>query len=159
MPTIRVRPQRVTVPALTDDGRRMLEERLQRLRQETLVELGALLADPRRDERVVTDFERALGEADSIEALLAAADRLPEPAPGVVQLGSRVVIEMSDGTRERLRIVHPAEAFLDDERVSCESPVAAALLGARIGESVVVSAPAGTYAARVVDLLEPVTVA
>lgn len=153
------RTPRTATLALTDDGRRLLERRLQRLRKETLVDLGSLLSDPRRDERLVSDFERLLGEADEIEALLAAADRLPEPDPRIVQLGSRVVIELSDGTRERLRIVHPAEAFLDEERVSCESPVAVALIGARVGQTVVVHAPAGTYSARVLDLVDVAAVA
>jgi transcription elongation factor GreA len=159
MATTVVRTPRTTALALTDDGRRLLERRLQRLRKETLVDLGSLLSDPRRDERLVSDFERLLGEADEIEALLAAADRLPDPDPRIVQLGSRVVIELSDGTRERLRIVHPAEAFLDDERVSCESPVAVALLGARVGQTVVVHAPAGIYSARVMDLVDVAAVA
>lgn len=159
MATTVVRARRTAVPALTDDGRSLLEHRLQQLRKETLADLGSLLADPQRDERLVGDFERALAEADAIEALLAAAERLPEPDPRIVQMGSRVVIEVSDGTRARLRIVHPAEAFLDEERVSCESPVAVALLGARVGQTVVVQAPAGTYSARVLDLVDVAAVA
>jgi transcription elongation factor GreB len=139
-------------PRLTDDGRALLQERLHRLRSEVLAELRPLLADTARDERLVRDFERVLGEADRLEAVLTAATPLPPTPPDRVAPGSRVLIELSDGSQELIRIVHPVEAALDDERVSWDSPVASALLGARIGEAVVVRAPSGRYAARVLDL-------
>jgi hypothetical protein len=56
---------------------------------------------------------------------------------------------------ERFRLVHPLEAFLDDERISAESPLARALLGRAIGETVSVEAPAGRYRVRILATHRP----
>ena len=139
---------------LTQDGRLRLEERVARLRDEVMPQLRELLAEPGRDERVVADYERALGELVDLEGLLAEAESLPPAAPGEVALGSRVLVRLGHGGEEVVRIVHPAEAFLDEERISAASPLAAALLGCRVGESVRVHAPRGAYECTVVGLLD-----
>lgn len=143
-------------PVLTVDGRNRLQERAERLRGETLPELRPLLSEWQRDERAVAEFERAQAELDRLEGLLAEAGTLsgdPERFDGRVELGARVVVETPDGERTTVRLVHPEEAFLDDERVSMTSPLARALLGARIGHTVWVAAPAGPWPCRVVDVL------
>lgn len=137
---------------LTEDGRGRLEARAARLRDEVMPALRDLLAEPGRDERVVADYERALGELVDLEGLLAEAGSLPPATPGEVALGSRVIVRLGRGGEEVVRIVHPAEAFLDEERISAASPLAAALLGCRVGESVRVLAPSGAYECTVVGL-------
>jgi transcription elongation GreA/GreB family factor len=141
-------------PVLTEDGRARLEARAAWLREEVMPPLRDLLAEPGRDERVVADYERALEELVDLEGLLAEAGAIPPAAPGEVALGSRVLVRLGSGSEEVVRIVHPAEAFLDEERISAASPLAAALLGCRIGESVRVHAPRGAYECTVVGLLD-----
>jgi len=144
------RPASDARAALTDDGRRMLEERLELMRTVSLPLLRPLLATPGRDERDVAEFERLTAEALRLDALLASAIPVPPVDDGIVGLGSRVLVELPDGNRVRLRPVHPVEAFLDDERVSSESPAAWAVLGSRPGDEVTVDGPAGRWLCRVV---------
>lgn len=142
------------VPVLTADGRRRLNERADRLRDEVLPELRPLLVEWQRDERLVAEFERAQHELDALEGLLAEAMDLPPVAADVfeVGLGARVEIEMPDGERSWVRLVHPAEAYLDDERISVDSPLARALLGAGLGHTVWVPAPTGSWPCRVAQV-------
>lgn len=149
--------ERGTVPAegpwLTPGGRALLERRVRALREETLAALTPLIGDPQRDPRLVAEFERATEEVVRLEALLAEAGELLPRSGDRVVAGDLVRVELSDGQRVRVRPVHPVEAFLDDERISCESPLARALVGAAVGESVLVAAPRGTYAARVLEIV------
>ena len=64
---------------------------------------------------------------------------------------------MVDGSQEWVRIVHPAEAFLDDERISETSPLATALLGARASDAVWVDAPSGVWSCSVLEVDPSVT--
>jgi transcription elongation GreA/GreB family factor len=47
--------------------------------------------------------------------------------------------------------VDPAEAGLDTDRISSDSPLATAILGSRVGEDVTVEAPSGPYRATIVE--------
>ncbi len=62
----------------------------------------------------------------------------------VVQIGSRVlVIEEGYGEEEFFQLVGSAEANPSQGKVSIESPVGRALMGARVGDKVVVKTPDG----------------
>lgn len=142
------------VIGLTADGRRMLEERVAMIRDVSLPQLRPLLAVPDRDERDVAEFERLVEEQGRLEALLATSITLPDEDDGTVRCGTRLLIELPEGEQIWIRPVHPAEAFLDDERVSTTSPVSRAVLGARAGEVVAVTGPAGTWDCRIVSVGE-----
>ncbi|MDB5510778.1 MAG: greA 2 [Enterovirga sp.] len=60
----------------------------------------------------------------------------PEAAPGRVAFGSRVTFDREDGRRQTFRIVGEDEADAKLGSVSYVSPLARALLGRRVGESV-----------------------
>jgi transcription elongation GreA/GreB family factor len=140
------------VIALTPDGRALLEQRLADLHDVALPRLRPLLARRDRDERDVAEFERLSAEAERLDRVLGVAITL-QPADAVtVRWGSRVLIEMPDGERAWIRPVHPAEAFLDDERVSVTSPVSQAVLDACAGEVVTVHGPQGDWECRVVEV-------
>jgi transcription elongation factor GreA len=145
--------------ALTREGRRQLAEQAHHLRYVQLPALRPLLVAWERDERDVEEFARAEAELARLEGLLAEADdiapvrRKPRRDRATVRLGSRVVVETPDLARETVRIVHPDEAALDDERITATSPLADALIGAKVGDVVWVLAPAGAWPARVVDVL------
>ena len=63
---------------------------------------------------------------------------------GNVQLLSRVeMTNMGNGARMTYTIVNPHEANLREGKISIKSPIARALLGKRVGDTVVVRVPAG----------------
>ena len=122
-------------------------------RRRTTAGTRALHEQHERDERDVAQFEALLAEQARWEALLAEAEVLPTvPSDGAVTLGARVRITLADGSKAWVRPVHPAEAFLDDERISVGSPLGSALLGAVPGDVVTVDAPVGTWECTVVSI-------
>ena len=68
-----------------------------------------------------------------------------------VHIGSKVVIKGSDG-EETFTIVGSAEAAPREGRISNESPVGIALMGAKKGDKVTVQAPAGPVDFTVVSI-------
>jgi transcription elongation factor GreA len=146
---------------LTPDGRTLLEGRASMLRDNTIPTLQAAVVDGHRhDWSPQPDLDRARAELVAIETTLRESGALPaETDPWTVELGDAVTVEFPRhrGRRrvERFRIVHPLEAALDDERISTESPLARALLGRAIGETVSVEAPAGRYRVRILATRRP----
>ncbi len=137
---------------LTAEGKKLLEERARRLREETIPEIVTRLDETDRDAQVEAEFARANEELAEIEYMLrhaAVAEEFPGD-PQVVEIGDEVTVRFEDGTSERYLIVHPVEASLDDVRISAESPLAKAMLGHKVGEEVEVEAPAGAYRCRIV---------
>ena len=61
------------------------------------------------------------------------------------RLGATIVVRDSEGERETYVVVAPREADPRAGRVSSESPIGRALLGHRVGESVVIRAPGGSF--------------
>ena len=91
------------------------------------------------------------GRIRQIEAMLRNAVIIQEGgSAGVVALGSRVtIVEEGTDEEETFLIVGPAEADPDNGRVSNESPLGRALLGHKVGDAVVVKAPAGEIVFRI----------
>jgi transcription elongation GreA/GreB family factor len=69
----------------------------------------------------------------------------------VVQIGDWVTVKTEDGEEVRHLIVHPAEAGVDTNRISADSPLAAAILGKRVSEEVTIEAPSGPYRATILE--------
>lgn len=123
---------------LTEDGRKRLQERLNRLDQDVLPSLREQLWGPDRDGRIDGALELALDERRRLSDALAAgrvAENLADD-PDVVEIGDWVTVKAEDGSREVFRIVDPIEAPLDSTRISYESPLAQILLGRRTGDEV-----------------------
>jgi transcription elongation factor GreA len=93
------------------------------------------------------------GRIAAIEDLLGHATVIDEEAARrstVVQLGSVVVVEQNGGnTEHRYQIVGTAESDPAGGKLSCKSPVGAALLGHRVGDEVEVQVPAGVQRYRI----------
>lgn len=71
----------------------------------------------------------------------------------VVTFGASVsVTDVESGTTTNYTIVGPTEADLKEGKLSAESPVAKALMGAAPGDTVAVSTPRGTRELRVESL-------
>lgn len=142
-------------PALTAAGRQALEERIERLRTDVLDPLRPHLIGPERDERDMAEFERTLAEIERLQAVIAASIELPKPATGKrarVAPGALVEIRDAAGEKVRVRPVHPEEATIDDERISWDSPLGRALLGAGVGDSLEVPSPRGAWTCEVVRI-------
>lgn len=143
------------VPAFTPAGRDALAERAEHLRVDVLGPLRLLLVGPDRDERDVAAFERTLADIERLERLLAASVVLDKPRTGraaSVAPGALVDVREEGGETLTVRPVHPEEATIDDERISWDSPLGRALIGARVGERVEVPSPRGRWIGEVVRI-------
>jgi len=89
-------------------------------------------------ERKITILRARLENAAVVEA----------PTEAVIGVGSHVVIEDEDGEK----LVVEISGLGGDGTASTSSPLGAALLGKRVGDTVQVEAPAGAWAARVVEI-------
>ena len=142
-------------PALTEDGRKALQARVARLHSDVLDPLRPHLIGPERDERDVAEFERALAEIERLEAIIAASVDLPKPPTGRrarIAPGALVEIRDAAGEKVRVRPVHPEEATIDDERISWDSPLGRALMGAAVGDRLQVPSPRGAWTCEVVRI-------
>lgn len=95
------------------------------------------------------------GRIAAIEDILGHATIIDEEAARrskVVRLGSVVVVQNGDRKEHRYQIVGTAESDPASGKLSCESPVGAALLGHRAGDEVEVEAPAGRQHYRIKKL-------
>ena len=136
---------------LRTDGRREAAEEIRAARESELDQ----------DEDVVPALEAANdqrafleGRIMELEATLARATIIDEEAvraSDTVQIGSRVVVE-HNGEEKTYQIVSPAEADASAGKISNESPIGAALLGKRAGETVEFDAPAGPQRLRITSL-------
>jgi transcription elongation factor GreA len=142
------------VPVLTAEGRRMIESRVRRLQHDVLPVLVGALRESEGEGREELEYTQAEGELRRLTRILATSREIGEPdrSQGVrrLQLGDEVELRSPEGGAERLLIVHPAEAPLDDRRISVESPLGVAVLGRIPGEEVVVEAPGEPYRCRLV---------
>jgi len=94
------------------------------------------------------------GRIQQIEEMLRRAVIIQSEGPAdQVDIGSRVtVVEEGVEDEEVFHIIGPAEADPANGKVSNESPLGRALLGHRAGETVVVEAPGGEIAFRIVAI-------
>lgn len=137
---------------LTAEGRRRLQARLDAaLEQLADVEQNLPRAEDRAElieerlrlqDRIAT-LRQALSRSVAVDAVI--------EDPTVVELGDEVEIEYEDGDHARFVLVHPVEVDADRGHISVQSPLAQALLGCGVGDEVQVTAPAGSYRARIVD--------
>ena len=140
-------------PKLTAQGVALIEERIRDIEERRLAELRPLLVDEDRDERDVAAFESLLLEVELWQRLIAQSEILSvieQEFDGAVSLGVRVQLRVPEGDLWVIP-VHPAEAFLDDERVSVESPLGSALIGKRPGDTVDIQAPRGSWQCTIVQ--------
>jgi transcription elongation factor GreA len=72
--------------------------------------------------------------------------------PGEVGMGSTVRFQEDGEDEETYRIVGPAEADPSKRRISYESAMGKAMLGHKVGDSVVVTTPNGSYRVRIVGI-------
>ena len=76
----------------------------------------------------------------------------PGNEDNIVNIGETVVIETDDGEIEQFTIVGVAEADPFTGFISNESPLGKALLNRKVGEEVIVNAPAGQIHYRIISV-------
>jgi transcription elongation factor GreA len=131
---------------LTPEGRRKLEARIRDL-EATVAELLGTLDDAERSPETVEALQRSSHELDRLRVVVANAHSVDETQDDTrtVELGDSVRIRLETGDEESFIVVHSFEAAVDDRRISAESPLGRALLGRRVGETVDVLVPTGSY--------------
>jgi len=126
---------------LTADGARRLRAELARLVETERPPLAAHTDDPevKRDlqrlDRRIRALERSLQTAEIVTA--------GEGPAGVVRFGCAVTVRDRAGEEARYRIVGVDEIDPDRGEISWLSPLARALLNARVGQRVTFSTPRG----------------
>jgi transcription elongation factor GreB len=111
-------------------------------------ELDELLTELARRERAsaaASELVALRGRIAELESRLASAEPVDsaDGPPDIVRFGARVTIRNADGTERAYRIVGVDEANARDGRIAFVAPLARALLGKRLGESVTWKAPRG----------------
>jgi len=96
------------------------------------------------------------GRIQELDALLASAkiieDNGTKKRSDGVQLGSKVTIKEGNFEPEVFTIVGIAEANPREGKISNESPIGKAILGHKIGDSVKVETPGGTYTVKILKI-------
>jgi regulator of nucleoside diphosphate kinase len=73
---------------------------------------------------------------------------------GVITMNSRVrLIDLKTGRNETYTLVYPADANINENRLSVLAPLGTAMLGARIGQVIEVKAPAGVRRLKIDQIL------
>ncbi|MDR1713981.1 MAG: transcription elongation factor GreA [Coriobacteriales bacterium] len=138
---------------LTPEGRKKLEEELYTLENVKRYEIGERIKVAREfgDISENAEYEDAKNEQAwtesrilEISQILANATVVEAPKrSNKVSIGNIVTVEMADGTERVFTLVGAAEADVSQGRISNESPVGAALIGAKKGDTVCVETPNG----------------
>lgn len=106
-----------------------------------------------------SEYDAALEEQSMVESRVAELERILKGAKVIsnqqigdfVVIGSTVKIEMDDGIDE-FTIVGRVEADPSKKRISNESPLGSALVGAKKGEEVEVTTPIVRYKCKVLEI-------
>jgi transcription elongation factor GreA len=133
---------------LIDERRPQVMADLTRAREYGDISENAEYETAKRDQGMIE------GRIHELESLLASVEiiELPEKITEAM-LGARVRVENLDAKQEReYHLVSEQEAHLMPDRLNTDSPLGKALLGSRVGDTVVFEAPAGTRRFKVLAL-------
>ena len=154
----------MSVTYLTLEGYEKLEAELENLRTVRRQEIADRLREAMEGDNLGLDpdaeFEAAKneqafleGRIKELEILLASARLIDENKKSdSVQVGSKVKIQEEGVDPEDYVIVGAAECDPREGRISNESPLGQALMDHRVGESVSVIAPAGTFTVKILSI-------
>ncbi len=138
---------------LTSEGQARLEEELRHLETVRRREVGERIKEAKEfgDIAENSEYDDAKNEQAWVESriaeitvILANATIIRSPSRSdKVTLGSKVELHDAEGEIHVYRIVGSAEADPAHDRISNESPVGQAIMGAKRGQSVKVATPSG----------------
>lgn len=138
---------------LTEQGKVSLERELEQLRTEKHPSIAYRIQELTSDGDVSdnSEYEETKEELVRVEARMREIEHILRraqvvargEATDVVQFGSTVTLSDEFGETDTWTIVSPQEANTLHGTISTESPVGAAVMGRQVGDSVVVTTPAG----------------
>ncbi len=148
---------------LTNEGFLEIEEELNHLKEVKRPEVIKALKDARAlgDLSENADYDAARDEQAKVEGRIAELEKLLESAELIeqrdtdkVSLGATVKIMYDDDEDdvEEYRIVGSKEADPSNNKVSNESPLAKAIMGAKVGEKCTVESPNGNYMVTIIEI-------
>ena len=150
---------------LTNEGFLEIEEELNHLKEVKRPEVIKALKDARAlgDLSENADYDAARNEQAQIEGRIAELEKILETAEIIekrdtdkVGLGSTVTIrylDEDDDDTEEYRIVGSKEADPSNNKISNESPLAQAIMGAKAGDERTVESPRGSYRVEIVEIM------
>ena len=148
---------------LTGEGYLELENELNYLRNEKRKEVTQTLKDARAlgDLSENSEYDQAREEQANLERRILEIEYTLEHATvidkssddGKVGIGCNVELQYEDDDEtESYKIVGSQEADPFNNKISNESPIAAAIMGRKVGDTVEVSSPDGVYSVKIVAI-------
>jgi len=149
---------------LTKEGFQKLQEELDYLRTAKRQEVANRLHEAMEGGELIenAEYEAAKNEQAFVEGRIQELDLLLASAKIIeengkkksdqVQLGSKVTIKEGNFEAETFRIVGAAEANPREGKISNESPIGKAILNRKLGETVKVETPGGTYNVKILKI-------
>ena len=149
---------------LTDKGLKKLEEELQELRVVKRKEVAQKIKEAREqgDLSENAEYDAAKDEQKDIEARIEELEAIlknveivysDEVDKETVNVGCIVTVkEVADGNVQEFKLVGSTEVDILNNKISNESPVGAALIGAKVGEVVTVEAPVGSFQFEILEI-------
>ena len=148
---------------LTGEGYLELENELNYLRNEKRKEVTQTLKDARAlgDLSENSEYDQAREEQANLEKRIREIEYTLEHATvidkssddGKVGIGCNVELQYEDDDdTESYKIVGSQEADPFNNKISNESPIAAAIMGRKVGDTVEVSSPDGVYSVKIVAI-------
>src|SRR5688500_16309008 len=142
-----------TVNEISPEGKAEAEAELEELREEKRPRIVAAIKAAREEGDLSenAEYHAAKDEQGHLEArirmledLLASAEVVEAPTGDTARVGSTVRFRDADsGEEKEVTLVHRLEASMADGKLSAESPVGRALLGASTGDTVSFETPNG----------------
>ena len=150
---------------LTNEGFLEIEEELNHLKEVKRPEVIKALKDARAlgDLSENADYDAARNEQAQVEGRILELEKILETAEIIekrdtdkVGLGTTVTIrylDEDDDETEEYRIVGSKEADPSNNKISNESPLAQAIMGAKVGDERTVESPRGSYRVEIVEIM------
>ena len=150
---------------LTKEGFQKLQEELDHLRTTKRMEVASRLHEAMEGGELIenAEYEAAKneqafveGRIQELELLLATAHIIEDNGKAkkndAIQVGTKVTIKEGNFDAETFTIVGAAEANPREGKISNESPIGKAILGHKIGDTVKVETPGGTYNVKIIKV-------
>ena len=148
---------------LTSEGYLELENELQYLKTVKRAEVTQTLKEARAlgDLSENSEYEQAREDQANLEKRIVEVEYALEPATvidseandGKVSIGCQVELKYEDDDDiESYKIVGSQEADPFNNKISNESPIALAIMGKKVGDTVEVSSPDGVYSVQIVAI-------
>ena len=149
---------------LTDKGLKKLEEELQELRVVKRKEVAQKIKEAREqgDLSENAEYDAAKDEQKDIEARIEELEAIlknveviytDEVDKDKVNVGCVVTVkDVANGNVQTFKVVGSTEADILNNKISNESPVGVALIGAKAGDVVTAEAPNGSFQFEIVEI-------